>query len=105
MAQGPENAPPGSATREDDVATTSAAGAQDAESDAGAALAEKMAEVERALSSAGSLSHLAWTAVEGLEMPTAMHAHSAITVPLLPQANWSQPVGESDVHPVGPGGC
>ena len=63
------------------------------------------AEVERALSSAGSLSHLAWTAVEGLEMPTAMHAHSAITVPLLPQANWSQPVGKSDVHPVGPGGC
>ena len=56
------------------------------------------AEVERALCSSGSLRHLGWTAAGGLEMPTAMHAHSAITVPLLPQTNWSQPASETETE-------
>ena len=34
--------------------------------------------------SAADLSRAGWSAVPGLEMPTAMHAHAAITVPLLP---------------------
>ena len=50
-----------------------------------AELGKVEAEQKAKLSSAANLSHFGWATVPGLEMPTAMHAHAALTVPLLPR--------------------